>query len=58
MTRTMHFDSTTLYVVIAQCTKTGATHFAIAKRNPTIATLFCHCERSEAIFLPKTNRTS
>ncbi|MFO0793088.1 MAG: hypothetical protein U0586_03390 [Candidatus Brocadiaceae bacterium] len=31
--------------------KTLAMHFAIAKRNPAIAPLFCHCERSEAIFL-------
>ncbi|MFO0793498.1 MAG: hypothetical protein U0586_05480 [Candidatus Brocadiaceae bacterium] len=41
MTRTMRFDGT-LHVVIVHC------H---CKEESAIATLFCHCERSEAIFL-------
>ncbi|MFO0794181.1 MAG: hypothetical protein U0586_08945 [Candidatus Brocadiaceae bacterium] len=50
MTPTMHFD-VTLHVVIVHCILSSCIVFCHYKDEPPIETLFCHCERSEAIFL-------
>ncbi|MFO0794856.1 MAG: hypothetical protein U0586_12455 [Candidatus Brocadiaceae bacterium] len=55
MTRTMRFDSTLHAVIVHPVV--CALRTVITDKNPSllhysvIATLFCHCEQSEAIFL-------